>query len=215
MIVVLACFKLVPLIQVSVDSDVHWKGVDEQLISERMVARNDKNWNASFTLSADDEKVLATLDIKLIQHGGITAPALDKRKLTWLQGIDDIWNDRFFLQLPDGRVIPVVLAVNFKSVNAHHEVVVRKGSSNPNQHNWYVNTSANVVAHEIGHMLGAYDEYRNGATSPLPVAIKGVSLMGKLAGDGVPRTRHLHLLRDKLVEITGLYSLVILQPGAG
>ncbi len=214
-IVVLAWLKLVPLIQASVDSDMHWKGVDEQLISERMVARNGKNWNASFTLSADDEKVLATLDIKLIQQGGIRAPALDKRKQIWLQGIDDIWNNKFYLQLPDRRLIPVVLAVNFKSVNAHHEVVVRKGSSNPNQHNWYVNTSANVVSHEIGHMLGAYDEYRNGATSPLPVTIKGVSLMGKLAGDGVPRIRHLHLLRDKLVEITGLQSLVIVQPGAG
>ncbi len=55
-IVVLAWLKLGPLTRASVDSDMHWKGVDEQLISERMVARNGKNWNASFTLSADDEK---------------------------------------------------------------------------------------------------------------------------------------------------------------
>jgi len=194
---------------------MHWKGVDGQLISERMVAGNGKNWNAGFTLSADDEQVLVTLDIKLIQQGGITAPALDKRKQIWLQGIDEVWNNKFYLQLPDRRLIPVVLAVNFKSVNAHHEVVVRKGSSIPNQHNWYMNTSANAVAHEIGHMLGAYDEYRNGATSPLPVVINDVSLMAKLAGNGVPRIRHLHLLRDKLIEITGLQSLVIVQPGAG
>ena len=213
-IVIMSWSKLVPLIQAPVGSDMHWTGVDEQLISERMVARNGKNWNASFTLSADDEKVLATLDIKLIQQDGVRTPELDKRKQVWLQGIDDIWNNEFYLQLPDQRLIPVVLAVNFKSVNAHHEVVVRKGSSNPNQHNWYMNTNPTAVSHEIGHMLGAYDEYRNGATSPLPVTIKGVSLMGKLAGDGVPRVRHLHLLRDRLAEITGLASLVIVQPGA-
>ncbi len=151
----------------------------------------------------------------MIPQAGIRAPALDRRKQIWLQGIDDVWNSQFYLQLPDRRLIPVVLAVNFKSVNAHHEVVVRKGSSNANQHNWYTNTTADVVAHEIGHMLGAYDEYRNGATSLLPVTFEGVSLMGERAGDGVPRIRHLHLLRNKLVEITGLQSLVILQPGAG
>lgn len=213
--VAFAWLILVPLIQTSGNSDMQWKGVNEQLISERMVARNGKNWNAGFTLSADAEKVLLAIDIKLIQQEGIRTPVLDKRKKTWLQGIDDVWNNKFFLQLPDQRLIPVVLAVNFKSVNVHHEVVVRKGSSDPNQHNWYVNTSANVISHEIGHMLGAYDEYRNGATSPEPVTIKGVSLMAKLAGDGVPRIRHLHLLQDKLVEITGLQSLVIVQPELG
>jgi hypothetical protein len=213
MIVALAWTKLVPLIHSPVDGNPLWKGVDEQLVSERMVAGNGKNWNAGFTLFADDQKVLVKLNIKLIQQDGVRAPALDKRKQVWLQGIDETWNGRFYLRLPDQRLIPVVLDVNFKPVDAHHEVVVRKGSSNPDQHNWYMNTGANGVAHEIGHMLGAYDEYRHGATSPLPVTINDVSLMGNLTGDGVPRVRHLRLLLDKLKEITGLQSLLIVQPG--
>ncbi len=192
---------------------VVWPGVQQQRIEQRMLARNGKNWNAGFTLSADDTAVHVKLDIKLIPQDGIRAPALDKRKQQWLQGIEKTWNNNFYLQLPDQRLLPVEFDVNFKSVNAHHEVIVRKGSHDSNHHNWYMNTGNNVIAHEIGHMLGAYDEYRNGAMSPEPVLIRDTSLMSKQAGNGQVHVRHLHLLQEKLVAITGIDSLVIVQAG--
>ena len=186
-----------------------WQGISQQQVSQKMMAGNAKHWNAGFTVSADTEQLLVAIDIKLLPQDGIRTPALERTKQAWLQGIDQVWNNRFYLQLPDKQRLPIRFQVNFKSAQAFHEVVVRKGNANPNQHNWFLDTRPEVVAHEIGHMLGAYDEYREGAISPDPQPVKEFSLMAKNAGDGKPRTRHLHLLKQKLIEISGLPSLDI------
>jgi hypothetical protein len=193
--------------------DADWKGLDAVRVNQHMQAGNDKSWNAGFTLQADRDGVLISLDIRLIAQPGVSRQALEERKLAWKSAIEAAWNNRFALALPDGSTVPVTLDVNFRSVNAHHYVVVKKWRSQPDQHNWYLNMVPSIAAHEVGHMLGAYDEYRQGAIAPdlrqLPEQNNLMS--GATGGDGLPRIRHLHLVRQKLMELTGMDSLRIIH----
>jgi hypothetical protein len=193
--------------------DDNWQGFDAVRISQHMQAGNDKSWNAGFTLQADRDGVLISIDIRLITEPGVSRQALEERKVAWKSAIEQAWNNRFAIALPNGSRVPVSLNVNFRSVNAHHYVVVKKWRSQPDQHNWYLNMPTSVAAHEVGHMLGAYDEYRTGAIAPGLQALPAQHnlMSGATGGDGLPRLRHLHLVQQKLMELTGMESLKVVQ----
>ncbi len=190
-----------------------WSGFSQQTIVAPMTAEHNHSWNAAFDVQANHEQVLVDLKIKLIAASGVESVSLNAQKQHWLKGIEQKWNNRFALQVSENLILPIQFNTRFTPVQPHHEVLVRAGVANPDQHNWYIDTPPEVIAHEIGHMLGAYDEYPKGALSPVSRLIDNNSLMGTNMQYGLASARHLHLLLDHLKTITGLAEIVIIERG--
>jgi Ca2+-binding RTX toxin-like protein len=87
----------------------------------------------------------------------------------WLSGINTAWNQRAFFD--DGtRLHEIRLDFDFVGLGEHQLVNVIAGTGRYDMLNWYQQTSfaptANdeSAAHEVGHMLGNFDEYAGGGT---------------------------------------------------
>lgn len=127
--------------------------------------RTDGNyaWNVRYDLSFQNGKVQTTLDVKLVgANPGAT-------KDVWEKGTEAIWNNRAFFS--DGtRLYEVKLDLRFVTSGEDQVVNVVAGSGRTNMSTWYLNDPwgpsmyDEVAAHEVGHMLGNYDEYSGGAT---------------------------------------------------
>ncbi|MER5356525.1 EndoU domain-containing protein, partial [Kitasatospora sp. NPDC002551] len=74
------------------------------------------------------------------------------------QGVDDYYNTGH--RLPDGDVLVVRAEFVDDPATAHHRVEVVDGDIRENSARWSLDTRRTVLAHEIGHLLGLPDEYR-------------------------------------------------------
>ncbi|CAN5401447.1 hypothetical protein BH10PSE7_BH10PSE7_20270 [soil metagenome] len=90
-------------------------------------------------------------------------------KAVWLNGANAIWNQMAFFS--DGKQLyEVKLNVRFVTSGADQVVIVHEGSGRADMHNWYLDDPwgpdyfDQVAAHEVGHMLGNFDQYEGGAT---------------------------------------------------
>jgi hypothetical protein len=188
---------------------VSWQGFSKQLIAEKMTAENNHQWNAGFFVEASKQALVVSVNIKIIAVDDINKSRLEAQKKYWLEGIESNWRNRFSLRFADGSTIPIVIRPVFTVLDAHHEVVVRDGDGRPNQLNWYLNNSANLIAHEVGHMLGAFDEYNGGAISSATNQLDADSLMGKNTENGQLLPRNLSFVLDNVKLISQLRSLEI------
>jgi hypothetical protein len=157
------------------------------------------SWMSAFDVEITRDEVVVSIGISLMVPGVVNRPLLENRMLDWKDAIDAIWNNRFLVLVEQAR-IPVRFDIRFTHFKPHHRVVIHPGDWVANQHNWYIDTPALIVAHEIGHMLGAYDEYNGGALSPRQPMIDESSIMGAVPASGIAYPRHLALLRRELVD---------------
>lgn len=190
-----------------------WSGFAAQRIEQPMTADNNHRWRAGFTIEANAQQVTLSLDIKLLPIGELNRVTLAQQKQAWLAGIGNAWNDRFALVFDDGSRWPIQVKTRFTLLSPHHEVVVHPAKTRPNSHNWHINMPAPVAAHELGHMLGAYDEYSRGATATGLVDTH--SLMGSNTSSGITFPRHLHLVLDTIKSLGNLQhaQILVLAPG--
>jgi serralysin len=135
------------------------------------------SWNVAYQLQASGSTVAVGLNIDLTgADPGSLASA-------WLNGIRTIWNNRAFFS--DGqRLYEVKLNVAFVDSGAHQTVEVRDEPGRDDMSTWYLQQSDwgpgkqdELAAHEVGHMLGNFDEYAGGAT------YKGYTTTGTLMSD--------------------------------
>ena len=119
-------------------------------------------WPAKFNLRLSHDGLVIGLDVKL------TGANPGDMRAEWEKGINGIWNDKVFFS--DGsKLIPVELDFDFVSSGQNQTVKVHSGSGRADMLNWYVNAgnvglSDRTASHEVGHMMGAYDEYPGAAT---------------------------------------------------
>lgn len=165
-------------------------------------------WTSAFDLNAKNHQVGVDIRISLLTPGEINRGEFESRMKKWKQAIDSKWNRRFYA-IVDGKKWPLIFNIRMTHHRPHHRVVVHSGQWVPNQHNWYLDTPPAVIAHEIGHMLGAYDEYRPGALAPTRPLIDSDSIMGANPDQGLALPRHLWLLRDKLRGLLGNENIEI------
>ena len=170
-------------------------------IRREMLTGNTR-WQSAFQLNTSADKVVIRINISLLPAGEVNRVALKQRTELWKAAIDETWNDRFYVETDTGK-LPVYFDIRFTHRDPHHRVVIHAGRWNPDQHNWYVNSPPTIIAHEIGHMIGAYDEYRGGALSPDQPLIDTNSIMGSRAEKGVAIPRHLDLVKQMLAEQLG------------
>ncbi len=60
-------------------------------------------------------------------------------------------------------------------------VTVHPGAGPTDSRNFFLQDTAQTIAHEFGHMLGLYDEYWTGAVNPATQLTDGTSLMGAIS----------------------------------
>lgn len=153
-------------------------------------------WEDYFISYADSVLTVRSA-VELSPINGVTLDQVNDLMVIWEDGIEDIWNDKYFI-LKDGQHhISIEIDVVFNESILHgganvynHEVEVRPGPERSNEHKWDTADTGYVAAHEFGHMLGLFDEYAGGATDPGGEILDATSIMGSTATGAVPYKRH-------------------------
>jgi len=130
----------------------------------------------------------------------------EQKKKGWLQHIHHVWNKKFVLHREDCASSAkdccqwkIDVKVNWSDKAGDQLVYLVAGPKDgrSTSSNWFLTGSKETAAHEAGHLLGAYDEYKKdgGAIHPKTKKIDDNSIMGlKLT---VAHDRHLEVLRDQ------------------
>lgn len=163
------------------------------------MASGHTKWTSAFDIDVTAENIVVAVRISLMVPKALNRTLLEANIAEWKTAIDATWNNRFYIKL-DQAGLPIKFDIRFTHFRPHHRVVIHPGNWIANQHSWYIDTPAAVVAHEIGHMLGAYDEYKGGALAPQDPRIDSSSIMGGEPSRGVAYPRHLALLQQRLIE---------------
>lgn len=169
-------------------------GVDT--IRGKIFASNGFAWNYGYDIRWDGHNVLVSTRIKLVPHAGVTPLDLDRIRPVWKAGIEEIWSHRYALKTPDGKSYPILIDVSFNGPRFHHRVVVRPGGDVSDELNWHMMNSLEMIAHEFGHMLGAFDEYCLGATDPSGKIVDVTSIMTSNPSNGKAYGRHYRKILD-------------------
>jgi hypothetical protein len=116
-----------------------------------------------------------------------------------------VWDDKFDLvhrscMSADAKTCKWRMRVKVEWVASGGDKVVygvwAQEWENSNAQDFYLTENRpGVGAHEVGHLLGAYDEYATGALDPVTPKIEDDSIMGNDLTKGIPR--HLDGLRDQ------------------
>jgi len=194
-------FRLLITLTLCVLSFVSFTNATPVLVEKAMTSGNTK-WTSSFDLDVKPNEVLVSIDISLLPSKGVSGLKLKDKLVLWKEAINQKWNDQFIVSIK-GKTKPIRFKVRFTHHNPHHRVVVHPDNWGPNQHNWYLSMPAYVAAHELGHMLGAYDEYKGGALSPASKIVDYSSIMGGNPVKGKAAIRHLVVLEKVLMEEIG------------
>ncbi|MBX9605909.1 MAG: hypothetical protein K2Y51_06770 [Gammaproteobacteria bacterium] len=120
-------------------------------------------WRVRFDLASQNGDVITTLRVKL------TGADPGDSRAVWLAGTREIWNNKVVFD--DGvRLYESKLNFSFVTSGEHRSVRVHAGTGHFDLDNWYVDSDFppgfddENAAHEVGHMLGNFDEYVGGAT---------------------------------------------------
>lgn len=121
-------------------------------------------WDVSYHLRGTGDAAVITLTIDL------TGADPGATEAIWLKGINTIWNNKAFFS--DGkRLYEVRLDASFVDGKADQTVTVHDSAGRDNMSDWYLRQPDwgpgkfdEIAAHEAGHMLGNFDEYKGGAT---------------------------------------------------
>jgi hypothetical protein len=79
---------------------------------------------------------------------------------------------------------PLRMKLRFAHPNPHHHVSLHKGSGRDDAANWFVKSPSIVRAHELGHLVGLKDEYKD-KKSPKRKVYTDNSLMGNFYTEGI------------------------------
>ena len=118
-------------------------------------------WDVCYDLICVGNTVEVDLRVRLTGEDPGTLAA------TWQNGVNSAWNQKVFFS--DGeRLYEVKLDFAFVESGEHYVVNVHSGSRPFDMLNWDTTYGGGlddeVAAHEVGHMLGNFDEYAGGAT---------------------------------------------------
>lgn len=187
-----------------------------ETVTGRITALNGFVWNYGYDIGQKDNRVLVHVAINLVQADDVTRPELDRVKDKWEAGIERIWSDRFTLVTPAGEQYPVVIDVTFSGTRFHHDVIVSRNGGRTDELNWNLMISPEAAAHEFGHMIGAFDEYRGGAVAP-DTGMTGRTSIMTGGTDKVSNTfaRHYEGIRRWFAEKTGLSGVSLISIDEG
>jgi len=131
-------------------------------ISDSMKNGRHFEWPYSYTLRGNE--VILRIKIVFDKELGWTAEQKASYQNRVKTEVESVWNKE-----------PLILTIDFGEP-ADQTVKLHKGIGHTNMTNWYSDyDKPQYKAHEVGHMLGLFDEYKKGATSDI---ISADGLMG-------------------------------------
>ncbi|KJY26307.1 EndoU domain-containing protein, partial [Streptomyces sp. NRRL S-495] len=87
-------------------------------------------------------------------------------------------------RLPNGDRLRARIEFVNDPATAHHTVKIHPSSDRENHRAWGLNTKADVIAHEVGHLFGLPDEYREASWSSRPVYLDGGLMAARAREEG-------------------------------
>lgn len=117
-------------------------------------------WNYCYDIAFIDDILKIDVDIMLI--GSDPGTTLKDR---WETGMETMWSTTRFS-------VPIAFNIDWVTSNPDQTVTVKTGTGQSNMRAWHIIPSWGIsyaeelAAHEFGHMLGLWDEYKGGAVNP-------------------------------------------------
>ena len=192
--------------------------IPTEAVRRRVVARGGQTWDAAFDLGFDGARIEARVGVRLVPAEGVKQAALRRAAAEWARGAAETWSERVAIEAA-GRTFPVLVEIAFEGlppsarpVPVHHQVVVRPGGGPSKALHWNLDDPPRRVAHELGHLLGAYDEYQRGARDPRGLNLpddRGTVMGAEHAGAIHGRPRHLWLIREWFEARTGQAATLV------
>ncbi len=179
------------------------QGVDEPDILAGKLESGRYNWHYRYSIEFDEPEIVVGVAINLIGSGGVSRVQLDGVKPSWEKEIEDVWSNRYALITESGRQLPIIIDADFSGTTFHHDVIVVPGGGRSDELNWHIMNSPQMAAHEFGHMIGVYDEYRGGALDPVKSIVDPGSIMTSNPVSGRTYARHYEQFKEWFMAKTG------------
>jgi len=126
--------------------------------------------NFSYERSFDGMQLVKDLEINFVFDDalGFTDAQKTAYEVAAEANIEGVWNNKFeILDAANGTAFP--LSVDLTTTGPFDQTVnVHAGSARGDALNWSQNFIAPIMAHEVGHMLGLFDEYIGGSVDQYP-----------------------------------------------
>ena len=128
-------------------------------------------WHSRYEIGYWDDAIHVDLDINLF---GYDAPLskLDQ----WESGAETFWSRPGYH-----------INLDFVDTDYDYRVYNSPDIKRSNMINWDTDQNWRLVAHEMGHMFGLYDEYFGGAVDPNDPVYDWYGIMGNLGGHSMDR----------------------------
>ncbi|MDX2441835.1 MAG: hypothetical protein QNK40_14970 [Desulfobacterales bacterium] len=176
-----------------------------------MSSENGFSWRYGYDIGIQDNQIIVRVEVNLVPGDGVKKIALDRVIPGWEKEIEHIWSRKFGIQTQTGQLYPIVVDAAFKGRRFHHDVIVKPGGGCcTDQLNWHILDTPMAIAHEFGHMLGNYDEYRRGALDPGTKIIDPTSIMTSKPKNGIAYPRHFQRVLDWFKEKNGSDNMMLL-----
>jgi hypothetical protein len=179
-------------------------------VSGRIEAQNSYGWRYGYTVELKQNILFVVVDVNLIPMGVVSGFDVERVRPGWEACVERVWSKKFALETSSGASYPIAVDLRFTVSSPFHKVIVRPGGGRDDALNWKIWSEPELIAHEFGHLLGVYDEYKSGATDPEGATVDKTSIMTL---DPTPRcrtyARHYKRFRDWFVERTGQKDVCI------
>lgn len=172
------------------------------------------SWDYSYTRSFDGNKLVKDIEIDFsfdAALGYTDAQKADYKKAAEA-AVEGVWNNKYAIKdTATGKLIPIIVDITLTGP-FNQKVQVHKGPGRADMTNWYTGDSASVNAHEVGHMMGLYDEYIGGAVDKYPgptLSDDGLMGLGALSDKPVMYSRYYQQYYDYIKRLNPDGSFIL------
>lgn len=149
-------------------------------------------WTAAYRITEErDCRLHVEVRVRLQPDADVTAAEVQAVQAAWEPVVERIWAEQHDILLVDGGCdcerYTVTFDLRWVTSGEHHVVQLHSGSGRADMGNFFVTDSGEVIAHEVGHMIGNPDEYTDPAC-PGRTVTSDNSIMQTTAGS--VRRRH-------------------------
>jgi hypothetical protein len=188
----------------------HNLDIPRETVSGRIDAQNGYSWRYGYSVELKEGLLLVDVDVNLIPMGSVSGFDVERVRPGWEACVEQVWSRQFALETSHGHSYPIIIDMRFTVSSPFHKVLVRPGGGGDDALNWKIWSDPELIAHEFGHLLGVYDEYKSGGTDPEGAKEDKTSIM-TLNPTPQCRTyaRHYLRFRDWFVARTGMRDVAI------